>query len=57
MKNEKRRQKKADKRALLGIKHGHILGKMRPGDWSCAQCHNFNWSFRESCNTCGITKH
>jgi hypothetical protein len=29
-------------------------GKCRPGDWTCYRCKNFNYSFRDSCNKCGL---
>jgi hypothetical protein len=29
-------------------------GGERVGDWTCQQCLNLNYSFRQSCNRCGL---
>jgi len=31
-------------------------GNFRPGDWSCTQCSNHNYSSREACNKCQAPK-
>ena len=28
----------------------------RPGDWICGKCKNLNFSFREKCNRCNLSK-
>ena len=28
----------------------------RPGDWYCKYCNNLNFSFRNSCNRCRLSK-
>lgn len=30
--------------------------ELRAGDWTCTQCNNLNFSFRNVCNRCGIPK-
>ena len=30
---------------------------IRPGDWICLYCNNLNFSFRNSCNRCRLSKH
>ena len=29
---------------------------VREGDWSCAECSNINFSFRDTCNRCGVAR-
>ena len=31
-------------------------GKTKPGDWTCPDCQNHNWSIRKSCNRCNRPK-
>ena len=33
------------------------LGMPRNGDWICIRCTNFNYSFRECCNKCGLMQY
>ena len=30
---------------------------IRPGDWICLYCNNVNFSFRNACNRCRLSKH
>ena len=30
--------------------------KGRAGDWNCGRCENHNYSFRDYCNKCGLSK-
>lgn len=30
--------------------------EIRLGDWTCSECHNLNFSFRNKCNRCGLPK-
>jgi len=57
---QSKRQQKAKKRGPKspsdqGEDSGQ--GKVRPGDWSCYRCQNFNYSFRDVCNKCGLFQH
>ena len=71
MRNAKLKQKKqAKKLAKFQQFHGQdennfvdtstptdFLGMPRNGDWICVRCTNFNYSFRESCNKCGLMQY
>ena len=48
--NKKQWQKKKVPKTNEKNESNHI----RPGDWTCARCQNFNYSFRDSCNKCGL---
>jgi len=46
MKNNKKNNKNQDHLPSDGF---------RPGDWTCYQCQNFNYSFRDTCYKCNMT--
>ena len=37
-----------------GKKKKHF--EIKDGDWTCGECNNLNFSFRNKCNRCGLPK-
>ena len=58
-KNNKKNKFDNSKKNAQNIKKEGKLKKpfeLRAGDWTCSQCNNLNFSFRNVCNRCGIPK-
>lgn len=55
-KRNKHREEKIKEKENAEKQNDSKKTKERAGDWTCVRCENHNYSFRDYCNKCGLSK-